>query len=378
MPTPADHTPGPAVAPPDRVPATKVYEGPPSDTRPAQTRNAGGDDGPGSPRGGGAADPPPQRAEPNYALIAIGLLVLTASLAFAPGIEAMQQMLVTMLGMTITLFGLYPLPAQVGTVGWLKIAGPGALFIFLAAFAAKEIKDQQRARRAEIARLLVLQVSQSPGLNQEVLPDGSRVRVLNVHSFDDQALVGVMAEMRTTIEQALGNTVPARVDSIHRITFRRMVRTLNFVRPDSAEALYDAAMRDPRGVDERWAALVKAEGALLGENSFGRRVNSLPYAFVAIEKDNLVRVEPVVPGHQVAVGGGVYTVPVIANPRLKDIGNSLEEAIVLQRTGPTDAQGRRDRENLAQRLLRGRTGGEPAQAGTAHPGPGRTALLPSR
>jgi hypothetical protein len=345
-------------APGDAVPAPGMFGRRRSDEDPSaharDPRNAA--DGKGEARRD--EDKP---VKPDFYLVGTGLFVIFASLLFSDQIETTQQTFVMMLGTTITLFGVYPLPTQSGTVGWLKIVGPGALFIFLAGLAVAEIRQERhsaelaRAAAAQNeARLLVLQVSQSPGLNQQVLPDSSMVRVLNVDSFDDEALVGVLAQMRSTLEQALGNTVPARVDTIQRITFKRMIRTLNFPDPDSAEALYDSALRDPRGVDAAWAQLVKWQGELLGDDEFEERVKALPFAFIAIEKNNAVHVEPVVPGHLIAVGGGVYAVPVIANPKLTVIGNSLEEAIVLQRTSPPRAllaAGDAEGQNVVERLF---------------------------
>jgi hypothetical protein len=264
---------------------------------------------------------------PNYFLLLLGLalaaILVSAYLITKSILPPPLQALLIAGAMVLILYGIYPVPAIKGTFGKLHVAGPAALGLFIFLFVWKGLSvttDRQ---------FLVLQTLQDSKLNSAPLPEGATITLLDVDSLDDSKLVSVLdsiqsAIMRTGISKTEADPILAEL-------YKRIIQSLDFG-AKVTEALkllplYNAGNPD---VDRKWAELVTQVGAQQpNPDNYHKRVRREPFAIVQVKDGARSRVDLVLPGVPIQIGGRSYRVPIIANPSLT-VTRGIQEAIVLQ------------------------------------------------
>jgi len=284
--------------------------------------------------------------KPNYTLLAIGVALIVLHVFSRTQVESspVASAAIISLGMTLALYGVYPLKVMRGTfsgiLGTLVVAGPAALgvFIFFVSWhsLAADLLAIEKARLAEATALsraddvLILLVA-DPTLNKRVV-NQEQVALVDVDSFQPDRISGVVQRL---VQKLAGAGIPRRTIAVRaRTLLLALTEKLYAPAGYQTQLLHaiDLALAGGGDADMIWAAAIVGARNSLGArgDEFLERVKKLPFALVVVSKEKSLRAEILSEGDRLHLGGYDYHVPVIANPKQAVVRN-LAEAIVLKR-----------------------------------------------
>lgn len=267
---------------------------------------------------------------PSRLLLGVGMVVLVATIGgfvWQPsgvvlGANPALGALLFALGFALVLFGAFPDPktARGKTLGF-RLAGPVAIAILTFLLLRQQLVPGMRG-------YVVLQNASSAQLRNATLSGVGTVSLLDVDSFSDDKLKGVLDQLNRTLGRPSLEVLISRVDE-HLVALgfgeRERQSAADLVRLHAQGA--HATM-----IDRAWATLVDSAAIWTQDELLKDRIKKQPFAVIEIADSAGTRREIVTAGEALVVGGRRFSVPIIANPAMKST-RGIEEAIVLQPAG---------------------------------------------
>ena len=240
-------------------------------------------------------------------------------------------------GAAAILWGLFPsVNAAGGRVGWLRVAGPAAIAIFLYG----SMVNGLRSTPQRSLRTLFAANAAAPGstyFQKLDLGGGRTLRLLDVESLSEGQIVADVEDL-SGILQRFNKIHPRHKIDINTEVKNILSRTLlgigvtGSIHGEAMSLIGEVLERKPKDEDERaqydsrWSSLI--ERAADGNCMFRKRVDRFPFAIIWVQSDESSDVTAIIAGDNF-VDGHVLRAPVIANPHRRSV-YGLAEAIVVE------------------------------------------------
>ena len=289
--------------------------------------------------------------EPNYWLLGSGIAMIALFFGlylFLPREASAPlrdyQHIPIVLGLTLSLYGLFPAQKLKAEFGTLSAVGPAALGVFLLLYFGQRLnsayarEDAARNREEQLRKqLIVLQASPTGIIDRYAVDDSVTIALLNVDSFKKTGVREVLDEIERVLRQGFGLS-SASVTLHQRHAYTSVANGLQ-LDPARAAAVYDTFLVDKARADALWSQLVAETSASFARKREGDeaadRISATPFAMVAIyrrapgQRETRTEIRTLLPGDRISVAGRTYSIPVFANPKMRVV-KGISEAIVLE------------------------------------------------
>ncbi len=295
---------------------------------------------------------------PDRWVACVGIMVFFSAIALElqfPLISPESVSLGLASGVGVFLWGIYPSAgAASGSYGWIRLVGPAAIAVFLYTSVADGLRmTPQRSLRTLFSSNAT--IPGSPYFLELDIGSGNTLRVFDIESLDDKAIVGDVAELRSILENLRLLRVPQiEVDKTARdfisATLQRVGiigeyhdEAMNLVaevlkgRPDNGAPGCDANDEgEPANesgdwakcLDSEWKKLIEQARDNLNDCMLAKRLDRFPFVIATIASADSQKVKILFGGDN-AVAGQNLRVLVVANPHRKSV-RGLMEAIVVE------------------------------------------------